>query len=59
MAQCRLPRLAFSPELVEGSGPAISDTELLPDDIYNEALEIQAQIESGAIEPTADESCPS
>ncbi len=46
-------------ELVEGSGPAISDTDLLPDDIYNEALDIQSQIESGAIEPTADESCPS
>ena len=45
-------------EIVEGSGPAISDTDLLPDDVYNEALDIQAQIESGEIEPTADESCP-
>lgn len=45
-------------EIVEGSGPAISDTDLLPDDIYNEALEIQAQIEAGDIDPAADEKCP-
>ena len=30
-------------EIVEGSGPAISDTDLLPDEVYNEALDIQAQ----------------
>jgi len=41
-----------------GAGPAISDTELLPDDLYNEALDIQSQIESGTIEPAVDESCP-
>jgi basic membrane lipoprotein Med (substrate-binding protein (PBP1-ABC) superfamily) len=45
-------------EIVEGSGPAISDTDLLPDDVYNEALDIQAQIESGELDPPADESCP-
>lgn len=45
-------------EIVEGSGPAISDTDLLPDDVYDEALGIQSQIESGEIDPAADESCP-
>lgn len=45
-------------EIVEGSGPSISDTDLLPDDIYDEALDIQSQIESGEIDPPADESCP-
>ncbi len=45
-------------EIVEGSGPAISDTDLLPDEVYNEALDIQAQIESGELDPPADESCP-
>jgi basic membrane lipoprotein Med (substrate-binding protein (PBP1-ABC) superfamily) len=45
-------------ELVDGSPPAISDTELLPDDVYDQAMEIQAQIESGEIDPAADESCP-
>jgi basic membrane lipoprotein Med (substrate-binding protein (PBP1-ABC) superfamily) len=42
-----------------GAGPAISDTDLLPDDLYNEALDIQSQIEDGEIDPKADESCPS
>lgn len=45
-------------KIEEGSGPAISNTELLPDDIYNEALDIQSKIESGEIDPKADESCP-
>jgi basic membrane protein A and related proteins len=42
----------------EGAGPAISDTELLPDDIYKDALKVQDQIASGEIKPKADESCP-
>ena len=47
-------------EAVEpGAGPAISDTDLLPDDLYNEALDVQSQIEGGEIDPKADESCPS
>ncbi|MGH2673052.1 MAG: BMP family protein [Actinomycetota bacterium] len=45
-------------EIVEGAGPAISDTDLLPDDIFDEAMDIQSQIESGEIDPAADESCP-
>jgi basic membrane protein A and related proteins len=45
-------------EIVEDSGPAISNTELLPDDIYDQAMEVQAQIVSGEIEPAADETCP-
>lgn len=42
----------------EGAGPAISNTELLPDDIYEDAMKVQEQIASGEIDPKADESCP-
>jgi basic membrane protein A len=42
----------------EDAGPAISDTELLPDDIYEDALKVQDEIASGEIELRADESCP-
>jgi basic membrane lipoprotein Med (substrate-binding protein (PBP1-ABC) superfamily) len=48
----------YTEALVEGSGPAIADTDLLPDDIFQEAQDVQAQIESGEIDPAADESCP-
>jgi basic membrane protein A and related proteins len=48
----------YTEAIEEGSGPAISDTDLLTDDIYQEAQDIQAQIESGEIDPAADESCP-
>ena len=48
----------YTEAIEEGSGPAISDTDLLPDDAYQEAQDIQAQIESGEIDPAADESCP-
>ncbi len=39
-------------------GPAISDTDLLSDDIYQEALDVQAQISSGEIPVEHDETCP-
>jgi basic membrane protein A and related proteins len=42
----------------EGAGPAISNTELLPDEIYEDAMKVQEQIASGEIEPKADEACP-
>jgi basic membrane lipoprotein Med (substrate-binding protein (PBP1-ABC) superfamily) len=45
-------------KIEKGAGPAISNTDLLPDDIYQEAMDIQAKIESGEIDPRADESCP-
>jgi basic membrane protein A len=48
----------YTESLVEDSGPAISDTDLLPDDVYQEAMDVQAQIASGEIDPAADESCP-
>ena len=38
-------------------GPVMSDTDLLPDDLYQEALDIQDQIVSGAITPAHDETC--
>ena len=39
-------------------GPAISDTDLLPDGLYEEVLAVQAQIASGEISPEHDETCP-
>lgn len=39
-------------------GPAISDTELLSDELYQEALDVQAQISAGGISVEHDESCP-
>lgn len=39
-------------------GPAISNTELLPDDIYEAALGVQAQVASGEIKVERDENCP-
>jgi basic membrane protein A and related proteins len=44
--------------LTEDWGPAMAETELLPDDIYQEALELQDQIVSGEVTPQHDESCP-
>lgn len=39
-------------------GPAVFDTELLPDDLYQEVLDVQEQIASGEIEVERDETCP-
>ena len=38
-------------------GPAISNTELLPDDIYADALDVQAQVASGEIVVERNEDC--
>jgi len=48
----------YTEKIDAGAGPALSNTDLLPDDVYQEAMDIQAQIESGEIDPPADESCP-
>lgn len=48
-----------SQPLPEDWGPVLADTELLPDDVYEQALEVQAQIASGEIEVEHDETCPS
>lgn len=42
----------------EDWGPGLFDTDLLPDDIYEEVLEVQQQIASGEIEVERDETCP-
>lgn len=42
----------------EDWGPGIFDTDLLPDDIYEEVLEVQQQIASGEIDVERDETCP-
>lgn len=39
-------------------GPALSDTALLPDPIYQEAVALQAKIASGEVDPQHDETCP-
>lgn len=39
-------------------GPGVSDTSLLPDDVYQEALDVQAKISSGEVKPQHDEACP-
>lgn len=48
-----------SQPLPEDWGPVLADTELLPDDVYEQALEVQDQIASGEIEVEHDETCPS
>jgi basic membrane protein A and related proteins len=40
-------------------GPALAETDLLPADVYQAALEVQKQIADGQIKPQHDESCPS
>ena len=40
-------------------GPSVSKTSLLPDDVYQAALALQAKIVSGEVKPQADETCPS
>ncbi len=44
--------------LPEDWGPGVSDTDLLPDDVYQEALDVQERIVSGEIQVEHDESCP-
>jgi basic membrane protein A len=39
-------------------GPAVFDTDLLPDDLYQEILDLQEQVASGEIEVERDETCP-
>jgi basic membrane protein A len=44
--------------LPEDWGPAVFDTELLPDDLYQEVLDVQQQVATGEIVVERDESCP-
>lgn len=39
-------------------GPVMTNTDLLPDDIYQAALDVQAKILSGEITPERDGTCP-
>jgi len=39
-------------------GPGIFKTDLLPDDVFEELLEVQAKIASGEIKVERDETCP-
>ena len=39
-------------------GPVLSNTSLLDDSLYQQALDVQAKITSGEIKPKHDESCP-
>ena len=39
-------------------GPVMTNTDLLPDDLYNEVLDVQAKIISGEIDPVQDPTCP-
>jgi basic membrane protein A len=39
-------------------GPVVSDTDLLPDEVYQEALAVQEQISAGEIPVEHDETCP-
>jgi basic membrane protein A len=45
--------------LPEDWGPVISDTDLLPDDVYQDALDLQKQVASGKLKVEHDEKCPS
>jgi basic membrane lipoprotein Med (substrate-binding protein (PBP1-ABC) superfamily) len=40
-------------------GPVMTQTSLLPKDIYEAALEVQKKIASGEIKPVHDTACPS
>jgi basic membrane lipoprotein Med (substrate-binding protein (PBP1-ABC) superfamily) len=39
-------------------GSSVTKTSLVPDDVYQAALAVQAKIVSGEIKPKADETCP-
>ena len=45
--------------LPEDWGPVVSDTDLLPDDVYQDALDLQKRVASGEIKVEHDEKCPS
>lgn len=44
--------------LTEDWGPAMAETDLLPDEVFQEAQELQQQIVSGEVTPKHDETCP-
>lgn len=39
-------------------GPVMTNTELLPDDVYEAVVDVQAKIISGEIDPVQDPTCP-
>ena len=39
-------------------GPAVANTELVPDDVYNDALKVQEQVANGEIKVERVETCP-
>jgi basic membrane protein A len=39
-------------------GPAVANTELLPDDVYDDALKVQEQVANGEIKVDRVETCP-
>ena len=45
-------------DLPDDWGPIVADTDLLPDDLYKEALDVQKKVVSGEIKVAHDESCP-
>jgi basic membrane protein A len=48
----------FQIALPEDWGPAIADTDLVPDDVYQDALKVQEQVASGEIKVDRVETCP-
>jgi basic membrane protein A len=48
----------YKESLPDDWGPAVADTDLLPEDVYNDAIDVQEKIASGEIKPKHDESCP-
>jgi basic membrane protein A len=48
----------FQIALPEDWGPAVANTELVPDDVYDDALKVQEQVASGEIKVDRVETCP-
>lgn len=48
----------YQQKMTAESGPAVSKTSLLPQEIYDAAIAVQKDIVSGKIDPKADTSCP-
>jgi basic membrane lipoprotein Med (substrate-binding protein (PBP1-ABC) superfamily) len=48
----------YSQALPEDYEPIIAKTDAIPEDVYNEALEVQKQVASGEIKVERNESCP-
>jgi basic membrane protein A and related proteins len=48
----------FQQTLSADSGPALSKTSLLPQDVLDEALDVQKKIVDGTVKPKLDTSCP-